>query len=63
MTWKVRERTVFVRWYRRSSQRRSCHRFTQQVTTVGYARTKVIGPRTSFVIASVPSSLHCNRCC
>jgi len=25
---------------------------------VGYARTNVIGPRTSFVIASVRSSIH-----
>ena len=30
--------------------------------TVGYARTNVIGSRTSFFIASVRSSIHCNIC-
>jgi hypothetical protein len=28
------------------------------INTVGYARTNVIGSRTSFVIASVGSSIH-----
>ena len=30
----------------------------RQCNTVGYARTNVIGSRTSFVIGSVPSSMH-----
>jgi len=30
--------------------------------TVRYARTNVIGSRTSFVIASVRSSIHLNIC-
>ena len=30
--------------------------------TMGYARKNVIGPRTSFVIASLPSSIHWNMC-
>jgi hypothetical protein len=33
-------------------------RCTGVSTTVGYARTNVIGSRTSFVIASVRSSIH-----
>ena len=35
---------------------------TVYVNTAGYARTKVNGSRTSFVIASVGSSIHCNIC-
>jgi len=30
--------------------------------TVGYARTNVIGSRTSFVVASVRSRIHWNIC-
>jgi hypothetical protein len=30
----------------------------KELNMVGYARTNVIGPRTSFVIASVDSSIH-----
>ena len=30
--------------------------------TQGYARTNVIGSRTSFVVASVRSSIHLNIC-
>jgi hypothetical protein len=32
--------------------------FSISVNTVGYARMNIIGSRTSFVIASVPSSIH-----
>jgi len=32
------------------------------IHTVGYARTNVIGSRTSFIRASVGSSIHWNMC-
>ena len=37
-----------------------CTQFQSKPNTVGYARTDVIGSRTSFVIASVHSSIHWN---
>ena len=38
----------------------SSNNCTYNTNRVGYARTNVIGSRTSLVIASVRSSIHCN---
>jgi len=39
-----------------------CSEELRNLRTVVYARTNVIGSRTSFVITSVRSSLHWNIC-
>jgi hypothetical protein len=57
---------VFVTWRdgapsSGSSVQRLAHylyEFSNSENTVGYVRTNVIGPRTSFVIASVRSRIH-----
>jgi len=41
---------------------RSCRTDKQFDFTVGCARTNVTGSRTSFVIASIRSSIHWNIC-
>jgi hypothetical protein len=47
--WEISQK--FINFY-------SLRRFIFYQTTVGYARTNVVGSRTSFVLASLRSSLH-----